>query len=158
MDNSPPISMSISSVSNANSLYQTYQSSNPAGTSQFLQNLSSLGTALQSGDTSSAQSALTTLQQSLPTSAQNSNQPFGNNSQANSAYQNLVSDVQSGNLTSAQNDLSQLQTHLKSGHAHGGHHHGGKPATPPPTDDSTATTSTTNDSDSTSGNFINVTV
>jgi hypothetical protein len=142
----------ISSATAANSLYATTQ---PSTQSQLLQNLNSLNTALQSGDTSSAQSALTTLQQTVagnsPTTS--TSQPFGSNTAANTDYNNLVSNVGSGNLSAAQADLSKLQADLKAHHGHGGHHAHGAP---PP-----STTSSTTDSDGDgdgSGQFVNVTV
>jgi outer membrane protein assembly factor BamD (BamD/ComL family) len=58
------------------------------------------------------------------------NQPFGKNSQANTAYQNLTSALQSGNLSTAQQAFASLQNDLKSASsassaqaAHKGHHH-----------------------------------
>ena len=147
---------SISGVSSAASLYQPNQN----GFGQFIQSLNALGTALQSGNPSSAQSALSTFQQNLPINSQtSSSQPFGNNTQANSDYTSLVNNVQSGNTTAAQSDLAKLQADLKAGHGHGHHHHGG--GSPPPTTstDSTTTNSTSDTLDAnSSGSLLNVTV
>jgi len=142
-------------VSSAASLYQTSQN----GFGQFIQSLNALGTALQSGNPSSAQSALSTLQQNLPSSSQtSSSQPFGNNTQANSDYASLVSNVQSGNTTAAQSDLAKLQSDLKAGHGHGHHHHGGG-APPTTATDSTTSSSTADTLDANiSGSLLNVTV
>jgi len=131
--------MSISSVSASNNQYQT---TNQTGYAQIAQNFQAIGTALQSGNLSSAQSALTTFQQSLPSnSSQTSNsQPFGKNSQANSDYQSMVSALQSGNLSSAQQSYSSLQSDLKSAHGH--HHHRSSGATSSDTSTSTSTSST----------------
>jgi len=127
---------SISSVSSSNPAYQNYNTSN---IKQTIQDFQAIGNALQSGDVSSAQSALTTFQQALATttnSQSTANQPFGKNSQANTDYQSLVSALQSGNLGTAQQAYSSLQTDLKPAHK-GHHHHHGSSTTSPTT---TATT------------------
>ena len=148
---------SISSLTSS-SLYSPYLTTNPNNPSQLLQNRNALGTAIQSGSTSSAQSALSTVQQTLSSNpASSTSQPFGNNTTANADYTTLVNDVQSGNLTDAQNALTKLQSDLKSGHGHGHHHHGGG-APPPQTSDTTDSTSSSFTTDGTSGNVINVTV
>jgi len=138
----------ISSATAASTLYASTQSTTE---SQLLQKLKALGTAIKSGDTSSAQSALSTLQQAVAGTSQApaSTQPFGTNAAANTDYTNLVSDIGSGNLAAAQSDLSKLHAALKGHHGHGGHHAHGAP---PPT-----TTSATTDSDG-SGQNVNVTV
>jgi hypothetical protein len=53
---------SISGLSSAAGLYSPSQTTNSGATNPLLQDLNALGTALQSGDTSSAQSALSSLQ------------------------------------------------------------------------------------------------
>lgn len=150
---------SISGLSSAASLYP-YQTTNPSSTGQLRQNLNAVGTALQSGDVSGAQSALTTLQQTLANNPQSStSQPFGTNTAANSDYQSLVGAVQSGNVSDAQKALANLQTDLKSGHAHGGHHHHGGGAAPSTSTDTTTTNSTTDaDGDNDGSSVLNVTV
>jgi hypothetical protein len=64
------------------------------------------------------------LQNNPQTSA---NQPFGNNSQANTDYQSLVGALQTGNLSNAQKAFSSLQTDLQAAQTStktgGGHHH-----------------------------------
>ena len=80
--------------------------------------------------------------------------PFGSDSQVNADYRNLEGAVASGNVTSAQNALANLQSDLK---AHHSKHHGAPPPSDLPATDSSASTSTS-DSENTSGNFINVTV
>lgn len=110
--------MSLSSVSPPNR-----QSTNQIDYTQIAQNFAAIGTALQSGSLSSAQSALAAFQQSLPGSSQGSNsQPFGKNSQANSDYQNMVSALQSGNLSSAQQSYNSLKSDLNAAHGHRHHH------------------------------------
>jgi len=142
---------SISSVASATSPYQT---TNQSGFSQLVQNFNAIGTALQSGDLSSAQSALTTFQQSVQGSSQaTASQPFGKNSQANTDYQSLTSSLQSGNLASAQKAFTSLQKDLKPTQttqaAHKGHHHHhSASATAATTAATTASSSTTNSSTS----------
>jgi hypothetical protein len=113
---------SISSVSSATSPYQT---TNQTGPSQLIQDFNAVGSALQSGDLSSAQSALATLQQNLPTTSQTSaTQPFGNNGQANTDYQSLTTALQTGNLSGAQKAYASLQKDLQgAGKTHRHHHH-----------------------------------
>jgi len=112
----------MSSISSVSSTTNLYQPTNQNGFGQFVQDFQAIGSALQSGDLSTAQSALATFQQDLQGNSQTSSiQPFGKNSQANSDYQNLVSALQSGNLSNAQQAFASLQTDLKS--AHKGHHH-----------------------------------
>ena len=117
---------SISSVSSATTPYN--QTTNQGGFGQLVQNFNAIGSALQSGDLSTAQSALTTFQQSLQGGSQTTaSQPFGKNSQANTDYQSLTSSLQSGDLAGAQKAFASLQNDLKptqSTHAaHKGHHH-----------------------------------
>lgn len=97
-----------------------------AATGQISQDFQALGSALQSGNLSHAQSALATFEQDLQASSQAAaGQPFGKNSQANADFQKLTSAVNSGNLTSAQPAYSSLQSDLKGTQAsfHGHHHH-----------------------------------
>jgi len=145
-------------------LYSSYQAANQSGSSQLLQNLNALGTALQSGNPATAQSALSTLQTTLSNNTQGStNQPFGNNSAANADYTNLTAAVKSGNTSDAQTALAKLAADLKGGKSHGGHrHHGGGAPAPAPaastdTTDSTST-STSSSTTGTSGSIVNVTV
>jgi len=132
---------SISSVSSSNPAYQNYNASN---VKQTIQDFQAIGNALQSGDVSTAQSALTTFQQALSNSSNSqssTSQPFGKNSQANTDYQSLVSSLQSGNLTTAQQAFTSLQKDLKPVHKGHHHHHGS----------STTTASTANSPASTTG-------
>ena len=106
-------------------------SSYPAGANPVVQDFNAIGSALQSGNLSNAQSALSTFQKVLQNSSPTSpNQPFGKNTQANMDYQSLTSDLQSGNLSGAQKAFSSLQKDLtptqstqSSQSAHKGHHH-----------------------------------
>jgi hypothetical protein len=146
----------ISSAALQSVFSPNYQATSTNNTAKALDAIDS---ALQSDSSSDALTALTSLQQSLSTgssgSSTSTSQPFGTNTQANTDYTNLVSDIQSGNLDDAKTSLANLQTDLKS--HKGGHHHGGGAPPPPPTTTTTTTTSTTS-SESTSGNFVNVTV
>jgi len=90
--------------------------------------LEGIGSKLKSGNLPAAQTALSTFQQNVQ-----GNPPFGMNSQANTDYQNLLADVQSGDLPAAQKNFDRLQTDLKpendstkSGSA--GQHHRGSEA------------------------------
>jgi DNA-binding FadR family transcriptional regulator len=106
---------SISSVSSAGYLYQPNYSnaSNP-----LLKSLQAVSSAVESGNVADAQSALAKFQKQLQGNSQTaSSQPFGNNSQANSAYQSLVSSVQSGNLSDADKAVSSLKAYLKTSKA-----------------------------------------
>ena len=138
----------MSSISSVSSTTNLYQPTNQNGYGQFIQDFQAIGSALQSGDLSSAQSALATFQQNLQGNSQTtSSQPFGQNSQANSDYQNLVSALQSGNLSNAQQAFASLQTDLKAAHRGHGHHHHSSSTT-----DSTALNSTTADSPTSASN------
>jgi DNA-binding FadR family transcriptional regulator len=112
----------MSSISSVSSTTNPYPSASQSGFGQLVQDFKSLGSALQSGDLSTAQSALAAVQQALQGNSQaSSSQPFGKNSQANTDYQTLASALQSGDLAGAQKAFASLQTDLKA--AHKGHHH-----------------------------------
>ena len=142
----------MSSISSVNSTTNPNQTTNQqSGYTQIAQNFQAIGSALQSGDLSSAQSALAAFQQALQGNSQSnsqtsSSQPFGKNSQANKDYQNLTSALQSGNLSTAQKAYASLQNDLKAAataatatkSAHRGHHHHRSEAT-----DSAASSTTT---------------
>jgi hypothetical protein len=114
-------SSSISSINTANSPYSTAYENYQNNIGQFEQDFHAIGNALQSGNLASAQSAIATFKQDLQASSPTSTQqPFGANNQANSAFQNLVNALQSGSLSGAQSAYSTLQTALQPGH----HHHG----------------------------------
>jgi outer membrane protein assembly factor BamD (BamD/ComL family) len=115
----------MSSISSISSATNPYQTTNQNNIGQFVQDFKAIGSALQSGNLSTAQSALATFQQALPGNSQtSSSQPFGSNTQANTAYQSLTTALQSGNLSTAQQAFASLQTDLKSAQsAHKGHHH-----------------------------------
>lgn len=118
----------MSSVSAVTSTTNPYETTNQSTLGKMVQDFGAIGSALSSGDLSTAQSALATFQQDLQGNSQtSSSQPFGNNSQANSDYQNLVSALNSGNVSSAQKAFASLQNDLTSSsktHHHHHHHHG----------------------------------
>jgi hypothetical protein len=115
--------MTVSNVSSTTSPY--YQTIDPSGFQQRRQDFNSLASALQSGDLSSAQSALAAFQKDLPSTSQaNASQPFGQNSQANTDFQRLQSALQSGDLSGAQKAFASLKTDFQPAQgAHGHHHH-----------------------------------
>ena len=134
----------MSSISSVSSTTSAYQTTNQSSSGQFGQDLSAVTSALQSGDLSTAQSAMATLQQNLQDSSQTSaTQPFGKNTQANTDFQNLTSALKSGNLSAAQQASTSLTNDLKTSHK-GHHHHGASAtaATPATTAATSATTST----------------
>lgn len=140
---------SISSINSATSSSRTAAHQRFA---QVAKNFHAIGTALQAGDVSSAQSALKSFQQAVQTNSQSSsqqtatNQPFGKNSQANGDYQTLTTALQSGNLSTAQQAFTSLQTDLKSAQstqsAQKGHHHHHSSSETPATSSPTTTSST----------------
>jgi hypothetical protein len=143
----------MSSISSVSPVTNPYQPNYQAGYGQMVQNFNAIGSALQAGDLTTAQSALTTFQQALPGSSSTSaSQPFGKNSQANTDYQSLTSSLQSGNLASAQKAFTSLQKDLKPAQttqaAHKGHHHHHSASATAATPAATTTSSTTNSSTS----------
>ena len=147
----------MSSISSTSSATNSYQATNLNAFTQFVNDFNAIGSALQSGDLSEAQSALATFQQDLPGNSQSStNQPFGNNTQANTDYQNLVSSLKSGNLPDAQKAYANLQNDLQGtgkSHRHH-HHHGSGESGDNQTTDSTAATSSSSDA---ADSILNVT-
>lgn len=147
---------SISSISSATNPYLTSSQSPQA---QLFTDFKAIGSALQTGDLSTAQSALSTFQQALQNNSQTSaSQPFGKNSQANTDYQNLVASLQSGDLSGAQKAFASVQTDIKA--AHKGHHHhatSSTPTTSTTTPATTATSSTTDSDGDHDGSSLNVT-
>jgi hypothetical protein len=148
----------MSSISSVDSTPNPPQTANQSGFAQIAKSFQAIGSALQSGDVSSAQSALAAFQQALQGNSQSNpqtatNQPFGKNSQANTDYQNLTSALQSGNLANAQKAYASLQNDLQSAQstksAHKGHHHHRS---------SSATSSTSSSTTPTSGSATSSTV
>ena len=117
--------MSVNSVSSNHTLYQVNAQ---AINQKVQQNLSNLGSALQSGNLTGAQQALTAFEQVLNMSqpgnrSQTISSSSGNN-KLSSDLSALENDLKSQNTTSAQADFNQLIQDLQSvqkGHHH--HHH-----------------------------------
>lgn len=160
----------MSNISNVASTTNTYPTANQSsGVSQLIQNFKAIGTALESGDLSTAQTALSSFQKALQGVSQgnsqtSSSQPFGKNSQANSDYQNLTNALQSGDLASAQKAYASLQTDLKSSQstqaAHKGHrhHHASAPTSTSTTSSASgATVGAANSSSDNEDSLLNVT-
>jgi hypothetical protein len=122
---------SISSVSSTTSA-NPYQPASQTSYSKIASDFLAIGSALQSGTVTDAQTALANFQQTVSTNLSNSAaQLFSGNSQASSAYQTLVTDLGSGNTTGAQQAYSSLLASLQgsgsgqnaSSVQHGHHHH-----------------------------------
>ena len=123
----------MSTISGVGSTTNPYPITNQGGFDQIVDDFNSIGAALQSGDISSAQTALMAFQQELQNNPLTSaNQSFGDNNQANTDYQSLVGALQRGNLSNAQmafanlqSDLQSVQTPTNTGHGNHHHHSGG---------------------------------
>jgi hypothetical protein len=115
----------MSNISSLASSTNAYQATSQNAPGQLAQNFQAIGSALQSGNLTSAQSALATFEQNLQASSQSSpNQPFGKNGEANTDFQAMAGALKSGNLSSAQQAYTSLQSDLKGAQsAHQGHHH-----------------------------------
>jgi outer membrane protein assembly factor BamD (BamD/ComL family) len=119
---------------------------NQSSLQQLLQEFQQLGKDLQAGNLTAAQSDFVTLQQDLPQSSVASASQTGTASASSSQTSNqssdpiaqtfaqLASDLQSGNLTAAQQDYSTLKQDFQSAAAQGSqgtelhshhHHHSG---------------------------------
>jgi hypothetical protein len=138
----------MNNISNVSGAINPYQPPSQDNLTQFVQDFKGIGSALNAGNLSTAQSALATFQQDLQGNLQTSaNQPFGKNSQANNDYQSLTSALQAGDVKAAQTAFASLQTDLKA--ARKGHHHHHSAGTMPTTATPTSkTTSSVVDSDS----------
>jgi hypothetical protein len=121
----------MSTIAGVASTTNSHQTADQNGFAQIIKDFNSMGRALQSGQVSTAQTALSAFQQDLQGNARTSaSQPFGNNSQANTDYQSLVGALQSGDLSSAQKAFASLKTDLNAAQtstktARRGHHHRG---------------------------------
>ena len=126
--------MSISSISSNSDYYQSYSTNRSNSLKQqSQQDFNSLAEALQSGDLSGAQNAFASLMQLIPNSSSSINsqtQSAATASTSNSSngtstvksdFSVLGQALQSGDLTSAQNDFSKLMQDMQS--IGGGHHH-----------------------------------
>jgi hypothetical protein len=98
----------ISAISAVSSAAIPNAATNEVATAKMTNDLGVIGSKLDSGNLSAAQSALSTFQQNVQ-----GNPPFGMNSRANIDYQNLTSALQSGDLSAAQTALARLQSALQ---------------------------------------------
>lgn len=113
--------MSISAVSTSSSI----NSANPLQTwrtfiQQKKQDISAIGTALKSGDLTSAQKAFSDLQ-SLSSAAQGQTKTLSKASSVPDDFGSLGQALQSGSLSDAQAAYAKLQTDMQA--QAGGHHH-----------------------------------
>jgi soluble cytochrome b562 len=118
-------------ISGVSSTTNPYSLTNQTGFDQVVKDFDAISNALQSGDISSAQTALATFQKDLQNTPQTSgNQPFANNGQANTDYQSLVGALQNGDLSNAKRAFVNLQADLNGAQAttkassRGHHRHG----------------------------------
>jgi outer membrane protein assembly factor BamD (BamD/ComL family) len=129
--------MSITGIA-SNILSSLYGAQSPQNQFQQVQNeFQQLGQALQSGNLSQAQSDFATLSQNVPglggstasaSTAAASTTPTTNAANTNpiaQAFAQLGQDLQSGNLTAAQQDYATIQQDVQqnAGQQVGGHHH-----------------------------------
>ena len=130
--------MSISSISSNSDYYQSYLANGSNSLrQQSQQDFNSLAAALQSGDLSGAQNAFASLMQLIPnlsssTNSQTQSAATSSTSNSSNGTSTVKSDfsvlgqaLQSGDLTSAQNDFSKLMQDVQSigGRNHHHHHH-----------------------------------
>jgi hypothetical protein len=146
--------MSIAGLYSNNLSTNQMQPQYRLSTSEFQQ----LGQDLSSGNLSSAQSDFSALQQIFGQAAAGSTPSTSSTSSTSAttasnpleqAFQQLSSDLKSGNLTAAQKDYSTIQQDMQSEFAnrlHHGHHHGGAGFDPLNPQNSQSSQSTSTDS------------
>jgi ribosomal protein S20 len=122
--------------------------------------MKALTSAVQSGDITSAQQALTQLQQDSPRLAQAlQSGDSSTDSSRISSLKSLASAVQSGDVSGAQNALAQLQQPGAGAaggvHGHHHHHHAAQPD-PTATDQSASDSAVTSLTDAAAGSIINL--
>src|ERR1700755_2781219 len=129
--------MSIAGIASSSSLFQNSVVQQTQNRFQQIQSqFQKLGQDLQSGNLTQAQSDFSTLSQELPNGGQfgasSATSAAGVTSSTSSnpvlqAFQSLGKDLQSGNLSAAQQDFATIQQSAQqaqaSGQAHHGHHH-----------------------------------
>lgn len=127
--------MSVSGVS-SNNFFDYNSQGIQSRLQQFQQQFQQLGQDLQSGNLSAAQSDFATLQQYGPQANSTSTTPTSSTTtQSNNpiaqAFNQLSQDLQSGNLSAAQQDYTQIQQDFQNQassqnqQTHHHHHHGG---------------------------------
>jgi len=129
--------MSIAGIAGNSSLFQNSVVQQTQNRFQQIQSqFQKLGQDLQSGNLTQAQSDFATLTQNLPNggkssstaaSATSANASSSDSNPVLQAFQSLGKDLQSGNLTAAQQDFAAIQQSAQqsqaSGQSHHGHHH-----------------------------------
>src|SRR5882672_7754687 len=118
-------------VSNVCSTANASQTSATDGFGQLFKDFKGIGSAIQSGDLSSAQSALTTFQSDLQSNTGKNplSQLFSNNDSLNKDLAALQTAVQSNDPAAAKDALKTLMQDMKSAmktqraHHHRHHHH-----------------------------------
>jgi type VI protein secretion system component VasK len=149
--------MTISSVG---STTPAYQASSTNSFDQLFNDFKGIGSDIQSGDLSSAQSALTTFQSDLQNSSGKNpiSQLFSNNSTLGNDLTALQTALQSNDPTAAQNAFKTLtqdmQGAMKTQGAHHHHHHHTRSASATTTPSDGGTDSTTGSSST--GSTLNV--
>jgi hypothetical protein len=126
--------MAIAGISSSNLFQNTVVQQTQNRFQQIQSQFQKLGQDLQSGNLTQAQSDFATLTQELPNGQQLASGSGSTNASGASssnpilqAFQSLGKDLQSGNLTAAQQDFATIQQSAQqaqaSGQAHHGHHH-----------------------------------
>jgi len=147
-------------ISNVGSTTPAYQAASTNSFSQLFNDFKSIGSDIQSGELSSAQSALTTFQSDLQSS--NGKDPmsrlFSNNSTLGNDLTALQTALKSNDPTAAQNAFKTLtqdmQSALKTQGAHRHHHHHAQSASTPAISPDSGTDPTTGSSGT--GSTLNV--
>jgi len=131
-------------ISNVGSTTPAYQAASTNSFSQLFNDFKSIGSDIQSGELSSAQSALTTFQSDLQSS--NGKDPmsrlFSNNSTLGNDLTALQTALKSNDPTAAQNAFKTLTQDMQSAlktpgaHRHHHHHHAQSASTPATSPDS----------------------
>jgi type VI protein secretion system component VasK len=153
--------MTVSSIGSTTNAYQVTSANS---FNQLFNDFKSIGSDIQSGDLTSAQSALAAFQNDLQNNTgQNPlSQLFSNNSTLNNDLQNLQTALQSNDPTSAQTAfktlIQDMQGAMQTSGAHRHHHH--HRVNNDGRNSNSSTTSTDNATDSTSslltGSTLNV--
>jgi hypothetical protein len=119
--------MSTSGISTSSLYnYETQSLLNQNNLQQFQQEFQQLGQALQSGNTSAAQSDFNALEEVASPATTGSS--TADSSSLTQSFSQLGQALQSGNLSAAQQDYSNIQQDFQGQgiqHAHGHHHHHG---------------------------------
>lgn len=115
--------MTISGISSITNPYQTYQTTGQNNFAQFLQDLQSIGSALQSSNLTGAQSAFAQLQQLLPNSSTSNQTQNGQQNPIATDMNALSSALSSNNVSDAQAAYAKLQQDMQAVQGHHHHHH-----------------------------------